>query len=234
MLFQLFKVCGKNILNKSGSAGLMYDNELQLVAPIAKVLLDKCYEIGKASTCNKMQAGALLELPDSTILFGSSGSKLKPCTMNGTEYCLLKDTIPMLEYLTCPSYCAEGVAMLAALDRGASLEGGKLYTTKFPCRRCKDLIINLGIKEVYFNSNKTTRLSEKEQVYATQMILKGVNVLHLKSDSTLEKLVEKREAFNAAIDGPIMPTEFWLQMMLDKEFQGKMWKKIFEAVNKNI
>ena len=38
--------------------------------------------------------------------------------------------------------------------RGGSLEGSKLYVTLFPCNECAKAIIQSGIKEVIYDSNK--------------------------------------------------------------------------------
>ena len=38
--------------------------------------------------------------------------------------------------------------------RGGSLEGAKLYVSLFPCNECAKAIIQSGIKEVIYNSNK--------------------------------------------------------------------------------
>lgn len=38
--------------------------------------------------------------------------------------------------------------------RGGSLEGSKLYVTLFPCNECAKAIIQSGIKEVIYGSNK--------------------------------------------------------------------------------
>jgi dCMP deaminase len=38
--------------------------------------------------------------------------------------------------------------------RGGSLEGAKLYVSLFPCNECAKAIIQSGIKEVIYGSNK--------------------------------------------------------------------------------
>lgn len=38
--------------------------------------------------------------------------------------------------------------------RGGSLEGAKLYVSLFPCNECAKAIIQSGIKEVIYDSNK--------------------------------------------------------------------------------
>ena len=38
--------------------------------------------------------------------------------------------------------------------RGGSLEGAKLYVSLFPCNECAKAIIQSGVKEVYYLSDK--------------------------------------------------------------------------------
>ena len=45
-------------------------------------------------------------------------------------------------------------------NRGVSLEGSKLYTTLFPCNECAKAIIQSGIKEVVYLSDKHHESSE--------------------------------------------------------------------------
>ena len=39
-------------------------------------------------------------------------------------------------------------------EKGGSLEGAKLYVSLFPCNECAKAIIQSGIKEVIYDSNK--------------------------------------------------------------------------------
>jgi len=54
--------------------------------------------------------------------------------------------------------------------------GFSLYTTLFPCGECAKLIIQSGIKEIYYLSNK--HQAEKE-IIAAQRMLKDAGIIHL-------------------------------------------------------
>lgn len=212
----------------------MYSNDLQLVAPIVKTFIDKCYEIAETSTCNKRKTGAILELPNGGIFFGSSGSKGEPCNTVGQNYCARNSTFSLLEYLTCPSPCAEGDAMLYALDAKLKLSGSKLFTTGFPCQRCKDFIIGFGISEVYFNGYKENSIREHEKIYVAQMVSQGTKVFHLDDQGKLEQLVATDNEIKESKKEEIYAVEFWMELMFNKEFRKDKFEQIIGIINKRL
>ncbi|NLK65466.1 MAG: dCMP deaminase family protein [Tissierellia bacterium] len=58
-------------------------------------------------------------------------------------------------------------------NRGAILEGSKLYTTLFPCNECAKAIIQSGIKEIVYLSDKH---SESAEVKASKKMLTSAGV----------------------------------------------------------
>ena len=58
-------------------------------------------------------------------------------------------------------------------NRIASLEGARLYTTLFPCNECTKAMIQAGIKEVIYLSNK---YPDSDQVKASQKMLQQTGV----------------------------------------------------------
>ncbi len=70
-------------------------------------------------------------------------------------------------------------------NRSASFEGNKIYTTLFPCNECTKAIIQAGIKEIIYLSDK---YSESDSVKASKKMLKQTGVTIRQFDSTLEKL----------------------------------------------
>lgn len=57
--------------------------------------------------------------------------------------------------------------------RGGSLEGSKLYVSLFPCNECAKAIIQSGIKEVIYDSNK---YENSASVMASMRMLKTAGV----------------------------------------------------------
>lgn len=70
--------------------------------------------------------------------------------------------------------------------RGGSLEGATLYVTLFPCNECAKAIIQSGISEIVYDSDKY----EKEpSTIASRMMLKAAGVKTRKYKRTGRKLV---------------------------------------------
>ena len=57
--------------------------------------------------------------------------------------------------------------------RGGSLEGAKLYVSLFPCNECAKAIIQSGIKEVIYDSNK---YGDTAKVQASMRMFDAANV----------------------------------------------------------
>ena len=57
--------------------------------------------------------------------------------------------------------------------RGGSLDGAKLYVSLFPCNECAKAIIQAGIKEVIYDSNK---YQDTESVIASARMMESAGV----------------------------------------------------------
>ena len=60
---------------------------------------------------------------------------------------------------------------------GSSVRGGTLYVTLFPCNECTKAIIQTGIKEVVYISNKYENTTET-QASLRMLMLAGVKIRH--------------------------------------------------------
>jgi dCMP deaminase len=65
--------------------------------------------------------------------------------------------------------------------------GFSLYTTLFPCCECAKLIIQAGIKKIFYSDDK---YNEKEEVIAAKRMLKDGGV-ELSSISALKIVIQK-------------------------------------------
>lgn len=70
-------------------------------------------------------------------------------------------------------------------NRSAVYEGNKIYTTLFPCNECTKAIIQSGIKEVIYLSNK---YEDTDHVKASRRMLEKAGVKVRPFSSSLEKL----------------------------------------------
>lgn len=57
----------------------------------------------------------------------------------------------------------------------SSLEGTRLYTTLFPCNECTKLVIQSGIKEIYYISDK---YGDKPSFQASKRMLNAVGIIY--------------------------------------------------------
>ena len=118
-------------------------------------------EVSKRSTCLRRRFGAVILRDDQIISTGYVGSP------RGTPNCIdlgkcLREELkvrPGERYELCRSVHAEQNAIINAARSGASVLGGTLYlygenakdgsvAEARPCKLCKRMIINAGIKEV--------------------------------------------------------------------------------------
>jgi dCMP deaminase len=65
--------------------------------------------------------------------------------------------------------------------------GFSLYTTLFPCCECAKLIIQAGIKSIFYSSDKHNK---KEEIFAAKRMLKDSGV-EFNSVSTLKVVIDK-------------------------------------------
>lgn len=71
--------------------------------------------------------------------------------------------------------------------RGKSLEGCKIYVTLFPCNECTKVIIQSGIKEVYYKENK---YPDSESVKASVFMLNKADIKVTQVNSTIKIIKE--------------------------------------------
>ncbi len=57
--------------------------------------------------------------------------------------------------------------------RGGSLEGSKVYTTLFPCNECAKAIIQAGVSEIIYKSDK---YANTESTIASKMMFKAAGI----------------------------------------------------------
>jgi len=71
-------------------------------------------------------------------------------------------------------------------NRSASFEGNKIYTTLFPCNECTKAIIQAGIKEVVYLSDK---YADTDSVIASKRMLKEAGVKLRQFKSNLDNII---------------------------------------------
>lgn len=113
------------------------------------------------STCLRRQVGAVIVRDKRVLATGYNGAP------RGIAHCLdvgcLRDElgIPSAERVElCRAIHAEQNAIIQAAVHGVALDGATLYTTLQPCVLCAKMLINCGIKEIYFSEGYPDELSQ--------------------------------------------------------------------------
>ena len=108
-------------------------------------------EISNGSNCIKGKVGAVLVKNQKIIAEGVNNvpNGIKPCT---NKTCLrIKLNLKSGENQElCYVVHAEQNALLDALNRQINVKGSTLYVNKQPCIICSKLLINAGIKKIYY------------------------------------------------------------------------------------
>lgn len=112
------------------------------------------------STCLRRQVGAVI-VKDKQILstgYNGSPSGLTHCVQAG---CLRQKLgIPSGERTEiCRAVHAEQNALVQAAKHGVAISGADIYTTLQPCVLCTKLIINAGIKRVFYANTYPDKLA---------------------------------------------------------------------------
>lgn len=118
--------------------------------------------VGKRSTCLRRAVGAVI-VKDKRIL--STGYNGAP---TGIRHCL--ETGCLREQLNiesgqrhelCRGIHAEQNAIIQAAYHGVSVKEASLYCTNLPCSICAKMIINAGIRKIYYQSGYADALSRE-------------------------------------------------------------------------
>jgi dCMP deaminase len=118
--------------------------------------------VAKRSTCIRRHVGAILVKDKRVLATGYNGapSGLKHCQDVG---CLRQEAdIPSgQQHELCRGLHAEQNVIIQAAYHGISIKDSILYCTNKPCVICSKMIINAGIKKVYFAEGYDDPLADK-------------------------------------------------------------------------
>ena len=114
------------------------------------------------STCRRRKVGAVLAKDKNILATGYNGVPA------GISHCLdvgclrEKENIPSGQrHELCRGLHAEQNAIIQAAYHGVSINGAILYCTNFPCVICSKMLINAGIKAIFYLEGYSDPLSEE-------------------------------------------------------------------------
>lgn len=96
------------------------------------------------STCNRLQVGAVIAHRGRIISTGYAGAP------SGLPHC--SPDVCNTEFPCTRTVHAEAGSIAYAARAGISVDGASLYCTHAPCIDCSKLIINSGIRSVYYKT----------------------------------------------------------------------------------
>ena len=124
--------------------------------------MDITHLVAKRSTCLRRQVGAILVKDKRILATGYNGapSRIAHCLDIG---CLReKKRIPSGErHELCKASHAEQNAIVQAATYGTPIKDSTLFCTNLPCSICIKMIINAGIKTVFYEDGYPDALSEE-------------------------------------------------------------------------
>jgi dCMP deaminase len=100
-------------------------------------------EVASRSTCSRKHVGAVIVRDRNILSTGYNGS------IAGMPHC--DDVGHMMESGHCiATIHAESNAIIQAAKNGVMINGGSIYTTASPCWNCFKIIVNSGMKRIFF------------------------------------------------------------------------------------
>ena len=118
--------------------------------------------VSKRSTCIRRKVGAVIVKDKRILATGYNGapSGIKHCIEIGCLREKLK--IPSGErHELCRGLHAEQNAIIQAAYHGVEIKDSVLYCTNLPCIICTKMIINAGIKKIYYKDGYPDKLSKE-------------------------------------------------------------------------
>lgn len=130
---------------------------------INKYFLNIVNIVATRATCNRKKVGCIIVKDKNIIATGYNGSPigLEHCEDVGCE---IDDNGSCIR-----TTHAEQNAICQAAKNGISINGATIYCSMFPCYTCAKMIINCGIKEIYFledyhSANKSINIFKKANI----------------------------------------------------------------------
>ena len=131
--------------------------------------------VSKRSTCRRRNVGAVAVKEKRILSTGYNGAPM------GLTHCIdsgcLRETLKVASgerHELCRGLHAEQNAIIQAAYHGVSINGADIYSTHLPCSICMKMIINAGIKRVFYIDGYSDDLAI-ELVNESGIMLQKVN-----------------------------------------------------------
>ncbi|HQP51310.1 MAG TPA: dCMP deaminase family protein [Syntrophorhabdaceae bacterium] len=135
--------------------------------------------VSKRSTCLRRNVGAVVVKEKRILSTGYNGAPI------GLVHCIdlgcLRERLSVASgerHELCRGLHAEQNAIIQAAYHGVSIKGADIYSTHLPCSICMKMIINAGIKKVFYIDGYPDNLS-LELVNESGVILEKIEMTFL-------------------------------------------------------
>ncbi|MDE1549590.1 ComE operon protein 2 [Jeotgalibaca caeni] len=144
------------------------------------------------STCTRLEVGATIVRDKRIIAGGYNGS------VSGDVHCI-DDGCYIIDGHCVRTIHAEMNAILQCAKFGIQTQGAEIYVTHFPCLPCMKMILQAGIKKVYYledyhNSDYAIQLLEKMSVPYEKVSLNPKyfqSLTHISPNSSQQETMEE-------------------------------------------
>jgi dCMP deaminase len=135
--------------------------------------MDIAILVAKRSTCLRRAVGAVIVKDKRVLATGYNGapSGIRHCSETGC----LRETMKIASgerHELCRGIHAEQNAIIQAAYHGVCIQGASLFCTNLPCSICTKMIINAGIKKIYYRTGYADELSKELLNEATIEVVK--------------------------------------------------------------
>jgi dCMP deaminase len=133
--------------------------------------------VARRSTCTRRSVGAII-VKDKRILstgYNGAPSGLDHCSQTGC----LREQLNVASgerHELCRGIHAEQNAIVQAALHGVSIRDAVLYCTNLPCSICAKMIINAGIRKIFYRTGYADAMSEE------MMAAAGIDVVRLETN----------------------------------------------------
>lgn len=106
--------------------------------------MDIAERVAQRSTCPRLAVGAVIVKQKRILATGYNGAP------SGMDHCIDVGCL-MVDDHCVRTLHAEQNAIIQAAQFGVSTEGSEIYCTSSPCLSCAKMIINAGVRKVWFS-----------------------------------------------------------------------------------
>jgi dCMP deaminase len=142
------------------------------------------------ATCLSRPTGAVIVRDKQVLSTGYCGSMpgVDHCSDDG--FCFKRNSgiSGADKYDGCRSVHAEANAIAQAAKRGISIEGAEIFVTLYPCYVCTKLLVQAGIKKVYYEYEYKSENSKRDKLWEEALELADICIEKVEiSDITIKK-----------------------------------------------